>query len=82
MTFDYYIDDLRITNVVSTKQTATSSNITKITFNIVEPVGFSFITKLKRAREALLKSSKIKNIEKAVNASKQFFILGMMLMVR
>ena len=76
MTFDYYIDDLRITNVVSTKQTATSSNITKITFNIIEPVGFSFITKLKRAREALIKSSKIKNIEKAVNASKQFFILG------
>ena len=76
MTFDYYIDDLRITNVVSTKQTATSSNITKITFNIIEPVGFSFITKLKRAREALLKSSKIKNIEKAVNASKQFFVLG------
>ena len=62
MTYDYYIDDLRITNVVSTKQTATSSNITKITFNIVEPVGFSFTTKLKRAREALLKTSKIPNI--------------------
>jgi len=76
MTYDYYIDDLRITNVVSTKQTATSSNITKITFNIVEPVGFSFTTKLKRAREALLKTSKIPNIEKATNASKQFFVLG------
>jgi hypothetical protein len=76
MNLDYYIDDLRITNVVSTKQTATSSNITKITFNIVEPIGFSFTTKLKRAREALLKTSKIPNIAKATNASKQFFVLG------
>lgn len=76
MPYDYYIDDLRITNVVSTKQTATSSNITKITFNIIEPVGFSFTTKLKRAREALMKTSKIPNIEKATNASKQFFVLG------
>jgi hypothetical protein len=76
MELDYYIDDLRITNVVSTKQTATSSNITKITFNIVEPIGFSFTTKLKRAREALIKTSKIPNIEKATNASKQFFVLG------
>ena len=76
MTLDYYIDDLRITNVVSTKQTATSSNITKINFNIIEPIGFSFTTKLKRAREALIKTSKIPNIEKATNASKQFFVLG------
>jgi hypothetical protein len=59
-----------------TQQTSTSSNITKITFNIVEPVGFSFTTKLKRAREALMKTSKIPNIEKATNASKQFFVLG------
>jgi hypothetical protein len=76
MNLDYYIDDLRITNVVSTQQTATSSNITKISFNIIEPIGFSFTTKLKRAREALIKTSKIPNIEKATNASKQFFVLG------
>ncbi len=76
MPYDYYIDDLRITNAISTKQTATSSNITKITFNIIEPIGFSFTTKLKRAREALMKTSKIPNIEKATNASKQFFVLG------
>ena len=46
MPYDYYIDDLRITNAISTQQTSTSSNITKITFNIVEPVGFSITTKL------------------------------------
>ena len=76
MPYDYYIDDLRITNAISTQQTSTSSNITKITFNIIEPIGFSFTTKLKRAREALMKTSKIPNIEKATNASKQFFVLG------
>lgn len=76
MDYDYYVDDLRITNKVSTQQTATSSNITKITFNVIEPYGFSFITKLKRAREALAAQSKIPNIQKAVNASKQFFVLG------
>jgi hypothetical protein len=76
MPYDYYIDDLRITNAISTQQTATSSNITKITFNIIEPIGFSFTTKLKRAREALMKTSKIPNIEKATNASKQFFVMG------
>ena len=76
MKYDYYIDDLRITSAVSTQQTATSSNITKITFNIIEPIGFSLITKLKRARETLLKTSSIPNIEKATNASKQFFVLG------
>ena len=76
MKYDYYIDDLRITSAVSTQQTATSSNITKITFNIIEPIGFSLITKLKRARETLAKSSSIPNIEKATNASKQFFVLG------
>lgn len=76
MQYDYYIDDLRITNKISTQQTATSSNISKITFNVIEPYGFSFITQLKRAREKLAAQSKIPNIQKAVNASKQFFVLG------
>lgn len=76
MPYDYYIDDLRITNAVATQQTSTSSNITKITFNVIEPYGFSFITKLKRAREALVAKSTIPNISKATNASKQFFVLG------
>jgi len=74
--YDYYIDDLRITNAIAGKETATSSNITKIQFNIVEPIGFSLITKLKRAREKLAKESSIPNIEKALDPSKHFYVLG------
>lgn len=73
---DYYIDDLKIKTAVNGKSTQTASNVTAISFNIYEPYGFSFITKLKRANDALKKNSKLKNYDKAMNASKQFFILG------
>jgi len=76
MKYDYYIDDLKVINAVAGKETQTSSNLTKITFNIVEPIGFSLITKLKKAREALAKVSNIPNIEKALDPSKHFYVLG------
>jgi hypothetical protein len=73
---DFYIDDLKIKTATSGKSTQTSSNVTDISFNITEPMGFSFITKLKRAYDAIKKNSKIPNYDKSTNASKQFFILG------
>jgi hypothetical protein len=73
---DYYIDDLKIKTAVNGKSTQSASNVTAMSFNIYEPYGFSFITKLKRANDALKKNSKLKNYDKAMNASKQFFILG------
>lgn len=73
---DYYIDDLKIKSAINGKNTQSTSNVTSLSFNIYEPYGFSFITKLKRAKEALQKNSKIKNYDKAMNASKQFFVLG------
>ena len=73
---DYYIDDLKIKSAINGKNTQSTSNVTALSFNIYEPYGFSFITKLKRAKEALQKNSKIKNYDKAMNASKQFFVLG------
>lgn len=73
---DYYIDDLKIKTAVNGKSTQSASNVTAISFNIYEPYGFSFITKLKRANDLLKKSSKLKNYDKAMNASKQFFVLG------
>jgi len=73
---DFYIDDLKIKTNTSSKSTQTSSNATEISFSIIEPYGFSFITKLKNARDALKAKSKLKNYDKAANASKQFFILG------
>lgn len=73
---DYYIDDLKIISHINGKSTQTASNISEIKFNIYEPYGFSLITKLKNAYNALQASSKIPNFDKAINASKQFFILG------
>jgi hypothetical protein len=73
---DYYIDDLKIKSAINGKNTQTASNVTGLTFNIYEPYGFSFITKLKRASDALRKNSKLKNYDKSANASRQFFVLG------
>jgi hypothetical protein len=73
---DFYIDDLKIKSLVSTNSTQSATNIQYMSFNIYEPYGFSFVTKLKRARESIIQYSKIRNYEEAVNASKQFFILG------
>ena len=73
---DYYIDDLKIKTAVNGKNTQSASNVTAISFNIYEPYGFSFITKLKRASDALRKNSKLKNYDKSANASRQFFVLG------
>ena len=73
---DFYIDDLKMKSLISTNAAQGTSNVSFISFNIYEPYGFSFMTKLKRAREQLVKESNIRNYEEAVNASKQFFILG------
>lgn len=73
---DYYIDNLKIKTKTSGKSTQTASNSTEFTFDIIEPVGFSFITKLKRAFDAIKKTSKLKNYDKASVSSKQFFIMG------
>lgn len=73
---DYYIDNLKIKTKTSSKSTQTASNSTEFTFDIIEPMGFSFITKLKRGFDLIKKKSKLKNYEKASVSSKQFFILG------
>lgn len=73
---DYYIDDLKIVSNTNGKETQTASNVSEMSFNIYEPFGFSFISKLKFAGEALQKKSKTKNFEGLQNPSKQFFILG------
>lgn len=73
---DYYIDDLRITTATNGKSSLTSSNTTSMTFKILEPYGFSFITKLKTAAGMLQQYSKLKNYKNLENPSKQFFLLG------
>ena len=74
---DFYIDDLKINTTTNAKAKKTSSNDTEMSFNIYEPYGFSFISKLNNAAALLKKKSKLKNYKDLSNASKQFFVLGL-----
>lgn len=74
--YDYYIDDLKIHTTTNAKAKKTSSNDTEMSFNIYEPYGFSFITKLNNAADILKRKSKLKDYKDLSNASKQFFVLG------
>ena len=74
---DFYIDDLKITNLLQGPSTATSSNDIRMSFNIYESYGFRLITKLTHAANLLRSVSKVKNYNKMSNATRQFFILGL-----
>ena len=74
---DFYIDDLKITNVLQGPATGTSSNDMRMSFNIYEPYGFNLITRLTNAANKLRSVSKVKNYSKMSNATRQFFILGL-----
>ncbi len=54
-----------------------ATNTTSVSFQIIEPYGFSFITNLKKAGEALQQYSNAAGYKNLSNASKQFFILGL-----
>ena len=53
---DFYIDDLKIKSAITGKDTLTATHIEEINFNIYEPYGFSFLTRLRRALAALNQS--------------------------
>lgn len=75
---DYYIDNLSIKTLSSPRATLSEINSTDIKFQIVEPYGFSFITKLKNASAVIQGySNQLANGSYLLqNPSKQFFILG------
>ena len=73
---DFYIDNLRLNQAIGTKEVQGSTNITTINFDIIEPYGFSFLTKLREAANALLGLSSTANLKELVNPSRQCFILG------
>lgn len=80
---DFYIDDLKILSETNAKATSTSSNLSSMTFTITEPTGFSFISRLAQAASNLRDAEdnaagkrKVKNFDANVNATRQFFILG------
>jgi hypothetical protein len=73
--YDYYIDNLSFDIETSGKAGGTATNISHISFTITEPYGFSFISNLRRASDAINQySQNLANPPR--NPSKQFFILG------
>ena len=74
--FDYYIDNLVINSAVSSASSGGPTINVDMSFNITEAYGFSFLTNLKRAKDALDQYSTTANIKDSANASRQFFILG------
>jgi len=74
---DYYIDNLKLISQVATTMTATTSNVTDISFDIHEPYGFSLPTKLRRAYQHMIPDSEInKKGGTNYNSLRQFFVLG------
>ena len=72
---DFYIDNLKLTTVLPAAQPTTTS----LSFSIIEPYGFSFITKLNRALDKILSITTIPGYSKTTtvpNASRQFFVLS------
>jgi hypothetical protein len=74
---DFFIDNLKITQAINGKDTGTSTNVTNISFNITEPYGFSFVSRLRDASVQLATTAQRSNsFKELTNPSRQFFILG------
>lgn len=77
---DYYIDNLSFESIIASKENDGPVANTSYRFKIVEPYGFSFVTKLKEAQENLRQASKDKTgtgkFLKNGNPTKMFYILG------
>ena len=74
--YDYGIDNLSFNTSTSGKENETSTNTSEFKFTITEPYGFSFISKLKEASEALSAYADQTGAASSENPLKQFFILG------
>jgi hypothetical protein len=74
--YDFYIDDLKITQAINAKSTLTNTNTTKLSFTVTEPYGFSFLSRLQDAAKELATLCKIKGYADLKNPTKQFFVLG------
>lgn len=76
MELDYFIDNLKFQSTCSTQANGVSSALnTNITFDIIEPYGFSFLTQLRKATAALQKVAKDTSWKNA-DDWRQIFVLG------
>lgn len=73
---DYYIDNLTIHGIVSPNESMNPTVSTRMSFNITEPYGFSFLSRLKLAADTIAQFSSTTNAAAQDNASRQYFVLG------
>lgn len=74
--YDMYIDNLMIKSALSPNATSSPTTNYEMSFTLMEPYGFSFISNLKRAKDSMDLYSKTQNIKNARNTSRQFFVIG------
>jgi len=73
---DYYIDGLRITTAISSKETYSACNSFDFSFQVYEPYGFSFPTRLVTAATKVQAASKIqRNISGSITALQTQYLL-------
>ena len=73
---DFYIEDLKLVDSISPSETRGPVAVESIQFKIIEPYGFSFISKLRRAQLELQSRSSNLNYQQLMNATRNTFILG------
>jgi hypothetical protein len=78
---DYYIDNLRLTTNIAGQETKRASSTYEFSFQVFEPYGFKFPSKLVRAANEAQKSSSIRNKPK-INNTNQALQSIMLLVIR
>jgi hypothetical protein len=78
---DYYIDNLSFEAIIAQKENDGPVANTAYRFKIVEPYGFSFVTKLRRAQEEIINKNNGRETVSYLsgsnnNPTKMFYILG------
>lgn len=75
---DFYIDDLKFKTYSTLKASeSASAQSAEFEFNIYEPYGLSFTSRLTTAAKAIQSSSNLPGFEGEANALGQFYILGL-----
>jgi len=75
---DFFIDDLKMTTITSMKETGSSNPASiDIEFNVYEPYGLSFTSKLTALAKSLQKKSTLPGFTGSSNALAQFYVLGL-----
>ena len=74
--YDYYIDNLVMKQTCAAHESGTATNTTTVTFTITEPYGFSFVTNLRRASDAITAYTKTLGKSSPYDPTKQIFVLG------